>query len=268
MVRRSLHRRIMVFRCLPEILRKQSANLYPAGYRYKELTERAVATGLQLKLCNLSTDGNPNFCCSDDDLCDCNTGVGTFAFELDQGESIAAVASTSFYSYYTIATESESSTVLITTGSITTSTSASVTESLATSAFSSTITTSLITSSTTSSSESGSIVAGTAPTSAIPTSSLVLKDKKDNNHSVAIGAGLGVPLGILALAVIAFLLRRDRRNRKLIREMRNGNSERIAGGNGIEEPNSNGIEKPNQNAIKAPEVQDFDDPEWKGRHSN
>lgn len=42
-----------------------------------------------------------------------------------------------------------------------------------------------------------------------------------DNHSVALGAGIGVPLGVLLLVILGLLIYRDRRTRKRIADLQN-----------------------------------------------
>ena len=86
--------------------------------------------------------------------------------------------------------------------------------------------------------------------------------KTDKNHGIAIGAGVGVPLGLIALSVIGFLLWR---NWKLNRALRRDNSRIPSMRKGIEEPNDNGVEYVKNDEIEEREVLSLDEAEWKGR---
>ena len=57
------------------------------------------------------------------------------------------------------------------------------------------------------------------PPSPSPTSTPSVPASSFNNHSVAYGAGIGVPLGVLIFAALAMLLYRDRRNKKAIQNL-------------------------------------------------
>lgn len=53
-----------------------------------------------------------------------------------------------------------------------------------------------------------------AQTSSAPISSITSTPSHSSNHSAVIGAGVGVPLGLLSLAGLGFLLYREHRSRK------------------------------------------------------
>ncbi|CAF9922787.1 MAG: hypothetical protein HETSPECPRED_005150 [Heterodermia speciosa] len=164
---------------------EQKTNLNVVKLSRQNVNEERKGTEAALTKC--ATDGTFEFCCKNDETCDCTTGIGTFRLSND-----SAVASPS-----------------------------------GTAGLSPSTTTSL---------------PSTSPTtSSSPTSSAA--PKSSNSHNIAIGAGIGIPLGLIALSVIGFLLYRDRRNKQLIREMRHNNGGLTGMGNGIEEPNGNGIEK-------------------------
>ena len=57
-----------------------------------------------------------------------------------------------------------------------------------------------------------------SPTEALPPSATAIQQPSDSRN-IAIGAGVGVPLGILALGATAMLLYRDRRVKKQIRQL-------------------------------------------------
>ena len=52
-----------------------------------------------------------------------------------------------------------------------------------------------------------------------PTSTPIATPQSSNNHSVALGVGIGVPLGAFIFAALAMLLYRDRRSKKAIRDL-------------------------------------------------
>lgn len=75
-------------------------------------------------------------------------------------------------------------------------------------------------------------------TTASPTSSAI--PATDKNYDTVIGAGVGVPLGVIAIAIIAYLLHRNRRASKLIQGMQHSAGEVRGPGNRIDEPEWSG----------------------------
>ena len=54
-----------------------------------------------------------------------------------------------------------------------------------------------------------------------------------SSHSTAIGAGVGIPLGLAALGLIAFLLYRDRRHKKQLLDLQSNRSAAAGDGNNM-----------------------------------
>ena len=178
-------------------------------------------------------NGNLAFCCQDDGTCDCESGDNTLPID-------------------TAPLSSSPNTTLPDEPFVTSSTTSSTTS-----------TTQIIYSGSTSTplTTTPSESSGTNPESTRqrqtestipPTPQTSSPAPKGNNLGTAIGAGVGVPLGVIALAVTAYLLRRDRHSKRHIQEMRQSNDSLIGVSNGIEEP------------VRSSGLMD-DQPEWTGR---
>ena len=165
-----------------------------------------------------TNDGTFVFCCKNNSLCHCPTGVSTFRVNPDMGVSLAGP-----------------------------SPNPSSIESSATRASSARPSTTVSTGTT------GILPESTTQVQTTPFSPSALPNPQPSNHNVAIRAGVGVPLGLIPLAAFVFLLIRDRRNKRLIRGLQQNSNDLTGEGNGIEEPKSNGPEQLEVQGFDEPE---------------
>ncbi|KAF7859425.1 uncharacterized protein EAF02_010873 [Botrytis sinoallii] len=163
-----------------------------------QCTSYARSSTAGIRFCNGAITSTTEYCCDTG-----ANGVGSFACCHDDSDifNISPVAKLLAQVPLDYTSSSSSSTSSI--SSTTSASSTSVTSSAATSSVSTTTTSS---SSTAATSESAVSQTSTAP---LPTTTA-----SSSNHAVAIGAGIAIPCGILAIAGLGWLLWRKRRASK------------------------------------------------------